>query len=256
MYLIYFILSITTIALIILSVAYYRERKRNHSDHEYYRQTITLLKLQTNRNRLSPHLLFNVLSIITSGNENQESFRTKIKAILMLLRDTVEHTGQAVIPLKQEIELVKSYLELIETKIPKPFSIIYDIHPNTNMDQLLPAMILQIPVENAVKHGLLPLEGDKILRILLTPIDSGLQIRIEDNGIGFASSVNRAFGAGTGLKIIQQTISLFNEANSEKITFTIQENRMGSNPSVTGTLVEIKIPSAYSFLIPEILDRK
>ena len=114
------------------------------------------------------------------------------------------------------------------------------------MDHLIPAMILQIPVENAIKHGLLPLPDEKILNVKIGKYESGLKLVVEDNGIGYLSSGKRAIGAGTGLKVLYQMIDLLNSLNKEKIEFTIDDKGLENN-SAKGTIVEIRVPDNYSF---------
>ena len=234
------------ISLTIVTILYVRLRNDSQTAEKKQQQKITLLKMEAIRARMTPHFLFNALSALSAENTGTDEIRSKIKTVMSLLRRSVDNTEQPAIPICEELELVKGYIELQKLHIPEPFMVTIDIDPETNMNHPVPSMILQIPVENAIKHGLLPLSGEKRLEIRIGKYDSGLKITVEDNGVGYRASVNRATGAGTGLKILYQTIDLLNLKNNDKIEFSITDKSSEETP-VQGTIVEIKVPDKYVF---------
>jgi LytS/YehU family sensor histidine kinase len=246
MVLIYCIIALLVIAVAGLSCLFLYGRKRHLAAAQKLQDTITSLKMQTIRNRMSPHFFFNTLSGISGGPINPENIKRDLQTLAMLLRRSVENIEQTAIPVGEELEVVKGYIDLQRLRVPGPFNVSFDIHEEVNMDHLVPAMIIQIPVENAIKHGLMPLEGEKSLSIKIGKYDGGLKISVEDNGIGYRTSGNRSAGTGTGLKILFQTICLLNSHNGKKIDFSIQELRPDITPG-RGTMVEIKIPANYSY---------
>ena len=230
----------------ILSSLFIRYRKRAETTILKQHNTIALLKMQTIRNRLSPHFFFNVLSGISAESDLPDHIKKNLTTLMILCRKSIDHIEQIAVSVEDEIELVKGYIELQRWRIPEPFKIIWEIEETTDLNHLIPAMLIQIPVENAIKHALLPLTGEKLLRIKIRKYETCLKIIIEDNGIGYQQSANRALGTGTGLKILYQMIYLLNKQNTEKIEFSIIDKRKG-DASATGTIVEIKIPKNYSF---------
>ena len=104
-------------------------------------------------------------------------------------------------------------------------------------------MIVQIPVENAIKHGLAGKDGEKELTIRISREGKGVRIVICDNGRGYLPQVASST-RGTGLKVLYQTIQLLNTKNkNEKIRFNI-DNR---NDGQTGTQVSVFIPFHFSY---------
>ena len=202
--------------------------------------------MQTIRNRMSPHFFFNALSGLSCETGHPEIIKKDLQTLAMLLRRSIENIEQTAIPLIEELEIVKGYIGLQKWRIPEPFTVGYDIQEGTNMNHLIPAMIIQIPVENAIKHGLMPLAGEKYLGIKIGNCEGGLKIIVEDNGIGYSTSGNRSTGAGTGLKILFQTIYLLNSGNSSKIEFSINNIKSDNEPG-GGTIVEIEVPTNFSY---------
>lgn len=86
-------------------------------------------------------------------------------------------------------------------------------------------MMIQIPVENAIKHGLRDKEGEKRLSITVFRQDGNIIISIEDNGTGFRLQTGcpAMQSTGTGLKVLNQTIELLNAGNSVPITILIKK---------------------------------
>jgi len=113
------------------------------------------------------------------------------------------------------------------------------------LGSLIPSMMIQIPVENAIKHGLMPIEGEKKLIISVSKTNEYQHIEIKDNGIGLNASKGLSTGTGTGLKVLLQTIHLLNSRNSNKIRFSINELKPDNN--VSGTAVRIEIPFNYNY---------
>ena len=248
MLLIYSLILVLTISLALLTFLYISLRKKGQLNDQRQQHLITSLKMETIRNRMSTHFFFNALSGISGDRIDPETIKTQIKTLLTLLRSSVDNVEKMAVPLFEELSMVKGYIDLVSLKIPKPFQVTYDLEQGTNVQYLIPAMILQIPVENAIKHGLMPLSGAKILELKISRYECGLKLIIEDNGIGYQSSGNRTTGHGTGLKILYKTIYELNSQNAEKIEFTIQDKGLG-NKSDKGTIVEIRIPDNYLYEI-------
>ena len=110
----------------------------------------------------------------------------------------------------------------------------------------VPSMLLQIPVENAIKHGLRLKEGKRLLRIQIRLLlDNQVEIVVSDNGGGYRKvSVNH--GIGTGMKVITQTIQLLNTYNSRPIQMKINNVLVGEEKEM-GCEVRFVIPLNYSY---------
>ena len=117
------------------------------------------------------------------------------------------------------------------------------------MHTLIPSMIIQIPVENALKYAFDGLQDESNkLSISISQSETGLCIFIEDNGSGYdpGKYTDSKRGTGTGLKVLFRTIELLNSKNQEKASFDIQ-NLITSNIGQHGTRVTIFIPFNYQF---------
>jgi tetratricopeptide (TPR) repeat protein len=217
------------------------QRKRAIQRMMHQEQTAQL-RLQNIRNRISPHLMFNVLNReMSSGNgqDNQNLFD-----LVKLLRKSLEFTEQTLIPLNDELDFVKTYIDLERTKLGDDFEWSLKVDETVDTANVkLPAMMIQIPVENALKHGLRNKTGNKRLSIDISGKNEGVQILVSDNGNGYHPSEHSdTKGTGTGLKVLYQTLQLLNLKNKSQITFTI---RNITEPEQTGTVADIYIPNNY-----------
>jgi len=238
------IAAILVMMLLMTGISYlYIRNRAKQKDIEFQRHVndITRLKMENIHNRLSPHLFFNMLGSLSEDITNPEKMRRQIANAAVLLRKSLENAEHTSIPLSEELEMVKAYIELVRSKIPPPFS--FDLHliGKVGMDTKIPSMIIQIPVENAIKHGLMPCEGKKELMVSVGVGNGSIDILIEDNGIGRERSKSRTTGTGTGLKVLLQTISLLNHRNKEHIAIHIKDKEP------QGTVVQISIPPNFSF---------
>lgn len=235
------------IGISVLVIVLYVKKRR---DALYQKQLvkITSLRLQNTRNSISPHFFFNVLGSITGLTSQPERLKEKLKSLTYLLRKVIENIDQIAVPLENELDAVKAYIDLYSDRIPQPFEVDYTIGEGTKLDRPVPAMIIQIPVENAIKHGLMSMEGEKRLIISISEHNGFQEITILDNGIGLKASAGRSTGTGTGLKVLMQTIHLLNAKNQEKIEFQILE-QSEIMPDSSGTTVKIKIPANFNYII-------
>jgi LytS/YehU family sensor histidine kinase len=206
------------------------------------------LRMQNARNTMSPHFFFNVLASLNGLTKEPEQFAQKLQSLSLLLRKVIENIDRTAVSLDEELAAVKAFVDLFSAKIPEPFKVEYRIADGTKLHGLIPAMMIQIPVENAIKHGLMPLEGEKKLTISVTDFDGYQQISVTDNGIGLKASTGRSTGTGTGLKVLMQTIHLLNVKNQSKIKFTVSDREpMNGEPS--GTVVDIQIPYEFNYTL-------
>ena len=110
---------------------------------------------------------------------------------------------------------------------------------------MLPSMLIQVPVENALKHALRDKEGERLLWIKVLPWkNGGIRVTITDNGGGFRpQSSNR--GTGTGMRVIMQTIQILNQQNKEPIDAEVHNVMLPDG--CIGCEVSFHIPAAYDY---------
>ena len=109
-------------------------------------------------------------------------------------------------------------------------------------------MLLEIPVENAIKHGLMGLDIQQKLNISISEDTDDVIIYVCDNGRGFSlqSIKNPINSTGTGLKVLLQTIQMLNQYNKRPLFFHIG-NMRDKQEKTSGCQVEIRIPKLYKF---------
>ena len=219
-------------------------QKVNYIAAENVESEINQLQLLCSLNQLNPHFIFNAMNAISSlimQEERQVAYRCMIM-ITKLMRYLLENSDKISCTLKDEIDFVKNYLEIERIRYNQSFT--YNIKIDSKIDQylLLPKLLLQLHVENAVKHGLVPKNGSKNLNIFISQNGKAALLKIEDNGIGRLASkqLNHDYhSTGSGYKISNKLIKLYNEIHRENVTLAIKDLYEKKTPS--GTEVKISI---------------
>ena len=160
--------------------------------------------------------------------------------------EVLELTEKLSVSLQDELDFVRSYINLERGRVGEDFTATVTVEEGLDASRvMIPSMIIQIPVENAIKHGLVGKDGEKELTVHVSHEKNGICITICDNGRGYLPHVTSATrGTGTGLKVLYQTIQLLNTKNkSDKIRFEITNRNSGQ----TGTLVSVYIPFRFSY---------
>ena len=222
-------------------------RKKRELLRERFLQQVSRVRMESLRGKVSPHFTFNVLGREINRLEGDEKVQKHLLDLVGYLRRSLELTEKLTVSLQDELDFVVSYIQLEEGRLGTDFEKIIQIDNSVDLNQtMVPSMIIQIPVENAIKHGLSGKEGEKKLQIDVCSQEKGINIQITDNGKGYMPQMmSDTKGTGTGLKVLYQTIQLLNIKNkSAKIRLEIT-NR--SEEGQSGTLVSIYIPSHYNY---------
>ena len=213
---------LAAILLFQLISSYIRQRKYKHqlSESRYLRSQLLL-------SQMSPHFIFNVLASIQNKIlfNSRESANEQLVQLSQLMRNylDVSYRGNSPnqynefeITLSKEIELLKSYLSFEESNSNQHFEYEIIIDPDIAPKlELLPPMLLQPYVENAVKHGVLPKEADGKIQIDFSIDKEQLKCIIKDNGPGFLqekiSDGLLKSSPSYGMKITKERVDLLNK---------------------------------------------
>lgn len=241
-------LLFVTACIIFLVLVYlfvrYRIKLKFKKEKQKLEQSNKLLEneLRVQRALMNPHFIFNSLNGLQDfilKNENEEANDYLIR-FSQLLRKILESNSSDTITLEVEIDLLKNYIELEGVRFEENFYYSVDIDPLiVPSTTLLPIMMLQPFVENAIWHGLLNKVGIKSIHILFTlEGEKYIKCTIEDNGLG----LNKQQTGSTKKKsmatlFIRQRLELLNKIHNLTCSLTI-EDRAKDN----GTKVEILLP--------------
>jgi sensor histidine kinase YesM len=139
-------------------------------------------ELELLKTQLNPHFLFNALNSIKAlVIINPEQSRDAIVKLSELLRFTLQYGKEQLIPVKDEMQEVKKYLELEQLRFGKRLTVTYEIEENTLSQTLPPAIVLTL-AENAVKHGVAKQMEDGFIHIKTSIINNFFQIEVSNNG--------------------------------------------------------------------------
>lgn len=239
------ILAVAIVALLVAVFIYLYNRKKRALILAKNRRIVSSLRLENIRNRLSPHFIFNVLNQeIVSRKENEQR---ELAALVKLMRRNLELAEQLCVTLAEELDFVKTYIDLERRSLGADFHLIIEIGEDVHSEQvLLPSMLIQIPVENAVKHALRDKEGERNLWISIHRRENGICIKVTDNGGGYRPG-SRNRGTGTGMKVIMQTVQILNMKNKESIDVSIHNISLPGGE--IGCEIVFLLPDKYNYEI-------
>ncbi len=161
-------------------------------------------RLDALRRQLDPHFLFNTLNTVSALVERDpRGVRRMISRLSELLRHSFEGGGEPEVTLRDELVMVTRYIEIMQVRFQGRLTVEMDIGESAH-DALVPTMILQPLVENAIKHGIDRITGPGIIEITAdverTGTSAELVVRVRDNGpgTGEVSPGERRQGVGIG----------------------------------------------------------
>jgi two-component system LytT family sensor kinase len=190
-------------------------------------------ELETLRLRLNPHFLFNCLQNISAlAADDAKAASTMLARLGDLLRVALRGDYQTEITLADETQLTQAYVSIEQIRFGDRLSVLFEIDPAAE-SALVPSLLLQPLVENAIKHGLSEMDTGGIIWIRGALDELSLSLSIRDNGRGFTSAEeNRSFG-GVGLGATRERLT---RIYGPRHTFLIRALPEG------GTEVSISLP--------------
>lgn len=203
------------------------------------------IELQALRKEMNPHFIFNSLNSVNQfiSSNDERTANQYLSRFSSLMRTVMENSNNDFITLDKELKLIKNYVELEHQRFATVFDYKINVDENIETDQILvPNMVLQPHIENAIWHGLRYLEKRGNLEILFLQTAQNLVVEIDDNGIGIAKSTalktfNQMEQKSIGTSNIKERIKLLNSLYHCNILCTTIEKENES-----GTRVTISIP--------------
>ena len=214
----------------------------NRLIHEVYENKIALkeFELKALTAQINPHFLYNSLSIINwmaiRGNQREIS---KVTLSLSMFYRTALSKGQDMVTVDNWIQNIKAYLDIQLVMHDNEFQIVWDIDQEVR-GCIVPKLLLQPVVENALEHGLdMKEEGEKILKLFFQQDGEDVLMAVEDNGPGMeqeeADKLVTSQASGYGLKNVNDRLKLLYGEKYGVLVFS----KVGE-----GTRVEMRIPMA------------
>ena len=161
-------------------------RKKNAQalEVETNRRIAVNAQLKAIRAQMNPHFIFNSINSIQDLVLQKETLKSYdyLESFSRLVRMTLDHSEREFVPLHEEVEFLQLYLELESLRFDNNFT--FKLVYTKESNQVIPSLIIQPFVENAIKHGLLHKHGNKYLYISFKMLNSNIECIIEDNGIG------------------------------------------------------------------------
>lgn len=220
------IISIFLILILIGIILNYYRKKKLMIKELIILNTFATLEQKALQALMNPHFLFNIINTIQYFIRSSElnSANHVLTNFAKLIRKHLEICLKNSLPLIEEIEYLDLYLSLEKIRLGKKMN--YSINADQEIDLeeiLIPSMLIQPFVENAIWHGIMPKEEVGFIQIDFTLLENILSIKITDNGTGIENSLAKKTEnnhKSRGLDIIQERISLLNKINKTSIQFS------------------------------------
>jgi anti-sigma regulatory factor (Ser/Thr protein kinase) len=173
---------------------YYRKFRDRELRASQLEAQLAQAQLQVLKMQLQPHFLFNTLHAISALMHQNVDIADRMLARLgELLRATLESAGTHCVPLWQELEFIKPYLEIEQARLGPRLAVRLDVDPDASA-ALVPNLILQPLVENAIRHGIGPRPGGGRIEIRANRNDGRLSLQVSDNGRGLSANYREGVG--------------------------------------------------------------
>jgi hypothetical protein len=249
--LIFFILATTTF-IFIYSIRRVKRKAR-------IKITIANLEATALRAQMNPHFIFNAINsiqnfILKNERKPAHEFLTKFSR---LIRNVLEFSKSDFIALSDEIQTLDLYIQLEKLRASDRFEFEINVDPALSEHYLIPSMVLQPFIENAIIHGLLARKGtDGFLSIRFTRADEKMKCVIEDNGIGRMRAAEikgkkQNYHRSMGLSVTADRLDVLRKVNHFNATCQT-EDLFDDNGDPAGTRVVMMFPIKYAHQGPEL----
>lgn len=233
--------------IVILLIFYFgtdRTRQRNA-----YKNKIAKLESSTLKAQMNPHFIFNTLNGIQSVMilKGEKKANEYISIFSKMLRKTLEISFLESMSLQEELDYINSFIVLQNIRRKNPITYHVDIASGlTTKECLIPPMLLQPIVENALIHGIEPTKEDGCITISISEKENALKVVVKDNGVGRKKAQlnnknsNKENRTSYGTKILRERIDILNFLHKEKTDFML--SNIVKNGKINGTQATLILP--------------
>ncbi|RXK58715.1 hypothetical protein ESA94_15100 [Lacibacter luteus] len=234
-------------AVILLIVMMYRRRVNQINRQANIDKQLTQTEMKALHAQMNPHFIFNCLNSIREmilNNENEQA-SLYLSKFARLIRITLNHSSKQFVSLADTVDYLERYIEM-ESIRNNQFTYKIDVAKDLNTnDIMVPPMLIQPFIENAIWHGSAQ-KGDMNIHISFKQEGNQLICIVEDDGIGIEESLKRkkdiAHEPSVGIDNIKQRIALLNEKYNLHSAIQIQDKLTLSQANETGTIVTLRLP--------------
>lgn len=245
------LLLIAGVVLIVFIIQRNRIKRIRHEEKlktEFNKQ-LAQAETKALRAQMNPHFIFNSLNSINSFviDQKHEMASDYLIKFSKLIRLILDNSRSETISLEKELETLRLYVLLESARFDNKFICVFHIFEDVNINSIMiPPMLLQPFVENAIWHGLMQKDGEGTITIDIKKTEEEyLNISIIDDGIGRARAAELKSKLAThkshGLKVTSQRIDMINKLNSTGAQVNIFDLK-DDQGNATGTKVEVIIP--------------
>ncbi len=217
-----------------------------------FNKQLVQFEMQALRAQMNPHFIFNVINsiqdyILKNDARSAQKYLTKFARLVRLILD---NSIKSEVALEEELKAAELYVELEQQRFENKFDFILHVDEKVDTTQvILPSMIIQPYLENAIKHGIrhLSTQGKLILNVIWE--NNHINIIIEDNGVGRAASAeknktNVREHVSYGIIITAKRMEAYNVAYNSDISSTVTDLK-DERGTPAGTRIVVSIPVKY-----------
>ncbi len=218
------VILVFTVLMIIFSL-YFQKRRDKQLQDILTQKRFAELELQAIKAQINPHFIYNCLNSIKfllykKENADAENY---LKIFSQMIRKTLHYSEKTFMPIQEEVEYLTVYLEMEKLRFKEQFDYKITVSDQTDLNWLIPSLLIQPFVENAIKHGISPLKDRKgIIKIDFVCVNENLCVIVEDNGIGIKDKTALTTNINSfGVKLSRKRIETFKQLFDTKITLEI-----------------------------------
>ena len=221
--------------------------KKSEDEKKSIESEIVKVELSALKAQMNPHFIFNSLNsirayVISNETKKASGYITKFSKLIRLI---LYYSSKEYITLKEEMEALQLYVQLEELRYREKFEFKISVDNELNPENvLIPPLIVQPYIENAIRHGLAPKTGEKNVFLTIQKMDDFVEIRIKDNGVGrhfHEKSNSKPVGHNSmAMDLTQRRIQLTSKIYSHKENIIVNDLEEKGKPS--GTEVVFHLP--------------
>lgn len=220
------LMMLSAIGILSFIITLYLQKRRNEKmDALYYEKKIAELELQAIKAQINPHFIYNCLNSIQYLLYKKDYTETEnyLEIFSQMIRKTLHYSEKTFMPVKEEVEYLSLYLDMEKLRLKDQFNYTISISEKVNDNWVIPSLLIQPFVENAIKHGVSGLKDRKgHIEVSFDHIDASLCITIEDNGVGIDNKYKSADTSNSfGVKLSQKRIETFKQLFETNIILQI-----------------------------------